>query len=100
MPIRAALRPIVTVALLLALAAIAALACTATQAGEPFELVDVAEVERMLAQPDVAIIDANTKETFQKNHLPGATHYKSAPFAQVLPADKAKRLVFYCASPS
>jgi hypothetical protein len=98
---RAVLRPLFAVALLLILAGVATvLGCASGQAGEPFKLVDMPEVERMLSQPDVAVIDANTKQTFEKNHLPGARHYKSAPFAEVLPADKTKRLVFYCASPS
>lgn len=80
--------------------ATAALGCAETGAREPFKLVGMDEVERMLSQPRIAIIDANTRETFEKNHLPGAKYYKSAPLAQLLPADKATRLVFYCASPS
>lgn len=100
MPIRLALRPFVAVALLLILAAAAFLGCAANRSGEPFAMVGMDEVERMMSQPGVAVIDANTKETFQKNHLPGAKHYKSAPFAEVLPADRTAALVFYCASPS
>lgn len=98
---RLALRPLLAVAVLLLVAGAAAvLGCASSHAGEPFRLVGIPEVEQMLSQPDVAVIDANTKQTFEKNHLPGARHYKSAPFAEVLPADKTKRLVFYCASPS
>ena len=82
------------------LAAAAALGHGSTQAREPFALVGMDEVERMMSAPDVALVDANTKETFEKNHLPGARYYKSAPLAEVLPADKSKRIVFYCASPS
>jgi Rhodanese-like domain len=97
---RAALRPFVAIALLLVLAAFAALACATTRGGDPFAMVSMDEVQRMMAEPDVALIDANTKDTFEKNHLEGARYYRSAPFAEVLPSDKAKRLVFYCASPS
>jgi hypothetical protein len=94
------LRPFIAIALLAVLAAFAALACAASRGRDPFRMVGMDEVQGMLSQPDVAIIDANTKEVFQKNHLPGARYYKSAPFAQVLPADRSTRLVFYCASPS
>jgi 3-mercaptopyruvate sulfurtransferase SseA len=98
--IRATLRALGAIALPLVLAATAALACAANRTHEPFAMVGVDEVQRMLAQPDVVVIDANPKDIFDKNHLPGARYYKSAPFAEVLPADKATRLVFYCASPS
>jgi Rhodanese-like domain len=97
---RAILRPIVAIAFLLVLAAAVVLGCASHRAHEPFSMVGMDEVQRMISEPNVAIIDANTRETFQKNHLPGARYYKSAPFAQVLPADKSTRLVFYCASPS
>lgn len=100
MPLRAPLRPFATFALL-ALAAAPALGCAGNRsAGDPFALVGIPEVERMLSEPEVAVIDANPKDVFQRNHLPGAKHYKSAPFAEVLPAGKTTRLVFYCASPS
>ncbi len=100
MPLRATLRPLAAIALLLALAAAAVLGCAGSRAGDPFALVGIPEVERMLSEPGVAVIDANPRDVFERNHLPGAKHYKSAPFAEVLPADKATRLVFYCASPS
>lgn len=101
MSLRATLRPLTAVALLLALAAAAAvLGCAGAHAKEPFAFVGIPEVERMLSEPDVAVIDANPKEVFARNHLPGAKHYRSAPLAEVLPADKKTRLVFYCASPS
>lgn len=100
MSTRAALRPFVAIALLLVLAAVAALACATTRGRDPFAMVSMDEVQRMMAEPDVALIDANTPDTFEKNHLPGARYYKAAPFAEVLPAEKSKRLVFYCASPS
>lgn len=82
------------------LAAAALLAC-ASRSGEPFTMVSLDEVERMLGDPRVAIIDANTPETFEEGHLPGARWYREGPsLAAVLPADKTTRLVFYCTSPS
>jgi rhodanese-related sulfurtransferase len=66
---------------------------------EPFALVAMDEVERMVGKPDVFIVDANPEDVFRKNHLPGAQWYRSKPFAQLLPAQKDQRLVFYCANP-
>lgn len=82
-------------------AAILALcACAAPTDGQPFETLSLDGVERMLGQDDVVIVDANTREIFERYHLPGARHWKSAPLAQLLPPEKEKRVVFYCASPS
>lgn len=97
MPERRPIRPAA-----LALGLVAALACAAggSATRDPFSLVSTDEVEKMLAAPDVTIVDANPREVFEKNHLPGARHYKAAPFAEVLPGDKDRRIVFYCASPT
>jgi rhodanese-related sulfurtransferase len=67
---------------------------------EPFAMVSIEDVERMIAEPGVVVIDANTPETFRKYHLPGAVFWKSAPLGQLLPPEKDRRVVFYCASPS
>jgi rhodanese-related sulfurtransferase len=80
--------------------AAAMLAGAACSRGEPFETVSVDEVEKMLGAPDVVIVDANTPEVFRRNRLPGARRWKSAPAAELLPAEKDRRIVFYCASPS
>ncbi len=74
--------------------------CASSRSRDPFTLVGMDEVQRMLSDPGVAIIDANTRETFVKNHLPGAKYWRSGPPAQVLPADRSARVVFYCASPA
>lgn len=81
-------------------ALLAAAGCAHRGGAEPFTLVSLDDVERMLGQPDVVVVDANTAEIFRKHHLPGAFYWKSAPLAQLLPAEKAKRVVFYCASRS
>lgn len=99
MTLRAALPRSLT-ALALAATALAGGAWSSAHAADPFTLVGIPEVEKMLSEPDVAVIDANPKDVYEKNHLPGAKHYRSAPFAQVLPADRKTRLVFYCASPT
>jgi hypothetical protein len=86
---------------LAATAALAALAACAHRGGaDPFALVSIEETERMLARPEVVVIDANTPETFRKHRLPGAVFWKSAPLAQLLPAEKDRPILFYCASPT
>lgn len=84
-----------------AIAAVVACAGEKTdRKGEPFALVSVDEVEKMVGQPDVFVVDANPEDVFRKHHLPGARWWRSAPLAELLPAEKERRLVFYCASPS
>lgn len=59
-------------------------------------------VEAVAARaPSVAVFDANSRETFDLHHVPGATwvHYDSVT-ADVLPADPSTPLVFYCANES
>ncbi len=81
-----------------ALVAVAALA--GDRKAEPFAMVSMDEVEKMIGQPDVFVVDANPEEIFRKHRVPGATWWKSAPLAKLLPAEKDRRLVFYCASPT
>ncbi len=83
-----------------ALLAIAAACATKQRSADPFTMVSVDEVAAMVGEPDVAIVDANPQDVYQEGHVPGARWYRAAPsLAAVLPADKATRLVFYCASP-
>ena len=83
----------------LAVAAAGALFAVLACAGEPFTIVSADDVEKMVGKPDVFVVDANPRDVFVKNHVPGARWWRSAPLAQLLPADKERRLVFYCASP-
>lgn len=84
-------------------AAAAALAATAARAAEPqrepFALVSMDEVERLLGKPDVFVVDANPEDVYREHHLPGARWWRSRPLAQLLPADQERRVVFSCASP-
>lgn len=80
-----------------ALVAVTALA--GQNRGEPFSIVSLDEVERMLGQPGVVVVDANPQDVFKKNRVPGARWWRSKPLAQLLPAEKDRPLVFYCASP-
>lgn len=77
----------------------ALLACAGDARGEPFTIVSMDEVEKMVGKPDVFVVDANPQDVFVKGHVPGARWWRSAPLAQLLPADKDRPLVFYCASP-
>jgi rhodanese-related sulfurtransferase len=62
-------------------------------------MVSMDEVEKLIGKPDVVIVDANPEDVYRKNHVPGARWWRSKPLAQLLPAEKDRRLVFYCASP-
>jgi len=79
--------------------ALLAAALGTAASAEPFQLVSLDDVEHMLSAKDVAIYDANPEEVFKKNHLPGARFVDGTFGAGSLPADKATRLVFYCANP-
>jgi rhodanese-related sulfurtransferase len=79
---------------------VAVLACAGEKKAEPFTIVSVDEVERMIAGSDAFVVDANPQDVYQKNHVPGARWWRSAPLAQLLPAQKDRTLVFYCASPT
>jgi hypothetical protein len=83
-----------------ALLALLAGAAGKDKKGEPFTMMSIEEVERVVGKPDVFVVDANPEDVFRKNHLPGARWWRSAPLAQLLPAQKETQLVFYCASPS
>jgi len=81
-------------------AALIALAVPARGAArEPYQTLGVDAVERMLGASDVRVYDANTRELFEKNHLPGAVHLGRQKLSVLLPADRTARLVFYCTGP-
>ena len=59
----------------------------------------VDEVEAALAKPgSLYVFDANPKDVFDEGHVPGAKWVPKDVKADMLPADKAAKLVFYCAS--
>ena len=65
---------------------------------EPARLT-LAQVEAKLGAPGVFLFDANPKEFYEHGHLPGAAWVKfDAVTAEVLPADRAATLIFYCAN--
>jgi rhodanese-related sulfurtransferase len=88
--IRTWLLPVVALAL--------ALAAPVQAKEEPFQLLSVEEVAKLVGQPGVAILDANTPETYAEGRLPGAVFVQD-PLAARLPSDKTAKLVFYCKNP-
>ena len=91
--------PRTSLAAALCLAAASALAPAAPAAAEPYQTLAVDQVEKMLGQPGVVILDANTPDLWAKHHLPGAVHITGRRLAEVLPQDREARLVFYCSGP-
>lgn len=64
---------------------------------EPFGRMTVDEVSARLGQTDFFVFDANSKETYDKGHLPGARWVPFATYEEsVLPKDKQVTLLFYC----
>lgn len=68
---------------------------------DAFAVLSVEEVAAGIAENRLAVFDANSRETFESGHVPGATwvHYDSVSTA-ILPADQASPIVFYCGGPS
>jgi rhodanese-related sulfurtransferase len=48
---------------------------------------------------NVAVLDVNVQEVWEKHHIPGAVHIVSEDLTKYLPADKSATLIFYCAGP-
>ncbi|HET7785462.1 MAG TPA: rhodanese-like domain-containing protein [Myxococcales bacterium] len=67
---------------------------------EGFGELTVDQVADLIARKDADIFDNNSKSDFDKGHVPTA---RWVAFNQVkasdLPADKSRKLVFYCANP-
>ncbi|HET9754557.1 MAG TPA: rhodanese-like domain-containing protein, partial [Myxococcales bacterium] len=66
---------------------------------EGFGELTVDQVADLIAKKDVDVFDNNSRSDFDKGHVPTA---KWVAFNQVkagdLPADKSRKLVFYCAN--
>jgi hypothetical protein len=84
---------------ILAVAALGLGPSAAHPARDPYGTLDVEAVAGMLGAPDVRIYDANPRDVYEENHLPGAVHVGKQRLEPLLPADRSARLVFYCAGP-
>lgn len=59
--------------------------------------VSKSELKQLIANKKVFLIDVNSQESYDKNHIPGAIHFASQnDFAKVLPKDKGALVVAYC----
>jgi rhodanese-related sulfurtransferase len=71
---------------------------------EDFKIIHVDDLVAALKSPQApSVFDANNKDTREKyGSIPGAVllpNYKKFSTKKLLPADKSKALVFYCANP-
>ena len=71
-----------------------------TVEGEPpAPVLTLDEVEARMHLPNVYLFDANPREMYDRNHLPGAKWVQwNGVTSEDLPADRAASLVFYCAN--
>lgn len=60
-----------------------------------------AELQKLVDQKAVFVVDVNSKESFDKTHVPGAIHFGSHEndFIKMLPAKKDALIVAYCGGP-
>jgi rhodanese-related sulfurtransferase len=74
-------------------------ATSGSEAAAHFSQISVAEVESGLAAQNLAVFDANHRETYDEHHVPGATwvDYDEVS-AEQLPENHDAHLVFYCAN--
>ena len=63
-----------------------------------YPMIKKAELKEVSDRQSAFIVDVNSKESFQKVHVPGAVHFEShrQDFAQMLPKDKDSLIVAYC----
>lgn len=65
---------------------------------DKFGRLTVDQVAELVAKNDATLIDANTAGRFRQSHVPGAKWLQFNKIeASDLPADKTRKLVFYCA---
>jgi hypothetical protein len=58
----------------------------------------VDEVEALSARGELDVFDANGEGRFKRGHVPGAKWVGHELDVGVLPADKDRKLVFYCSN--
>jgi rhodanese-related sulfurtransferase len=58
------------------------------------------KLNELVQARQVTVIDVNSRESWEKAHVPGAVNLDPAHYGSgELPADKAAGLVFYCSNP-
>ena len=64
-----------------------------------FQEIKQSELVTLVKKKAVFLVDANSSQTYNKNHIPGAIHLNSANFEKQLPNDKSALIVAYCGGP-
>lgn len=80
-----------------------AIAATSECANESkYSEISRTELNQLVTTKSAFVVDVNSKESYQKNHVPTAVHFGSTEdqFAQILPKDKKELIVAYCGGPS
>jgi len=73
---------------------------SSSRAAEDLKFISTEDLSKGIKDKSLFVVDCNTPETYQKGHIPGATHMNSSePDAKLLPGDKKIALVFYCKNP-
>jgi rhodanese-related sulfurtransferase len=54
------------------------------------------QVQQEIKSGDVLVLDANPESIYKKHHVPNSKNIKFNEFSNSLPANKNKRLIFYC----
>ena len=73
-------------------------ATEAKPAEEAFGRLSVDEVEALINAGEATVFDNNSEARFAEGHLPGAIWARYDAVTPLLPADKERKLVFYCAN--
>ncbi len=63
-----------------------------------FPVIAKAELHRVVESKEATIIDVNSRESFEKAHVPGAIHFmtQEKELTSLLPAKKDALIVAYC----
>ncbi len=62
--------------------------------------VSPAELHRLVQERRATVIDVNSRQRWEKAHVPGALHLDPVAWDEAdLPQDKQALLVFYCSNP-
>jgi rhodanese-related sulfurtransferase len=79
----------------------AAFVLAASAYAAEFPTITISDLKAALASKQVALLDANGAESWQKGHIPGAIDFSAIRdnLASVLPRDKDALVVAYCGNP-
>lgn len=65
-----------------------------------FKSISPTELHRLLQDRQATVIDVNSRQSWEKAHVPGALHFDPVAWIEAdLPPDKQAGLVFYCSNP-